>query len=141
MRKSNFKRGFVYIVHQKSTGMFYCGQHSRFYSQGLEPEEIMGVLYFTSNKTVSEAWRKNPDDFEWGIARENITDKRELDWAEAQSIYSMWRMKVPCYNKLIKITLAKRKTDEPDKIVKTNEFDSLVKYMLERSKKGGKDVR
>lgn len=141
MRKSNFKRGFVYIVHQKSTGMFYCGQHSRFYSQGLEPEEIMGKLYFTSCKKLAEAWKANPDDFEWGIAKENITDKRELDWSEAQSIYQMWRMKVPCYNKLIKLTLSKRKTDEPESIIKCNDFKFFVEYMIKRMNKGGGNVR
>lgn len=141
MRKSSFKRGFVYIVHQKSTGMFYCGQQSRFYSQGLEPDEIMGKLYFTSCKKLAEAWKANPDDFEWGVSISEVTDKRELDFAEASAIMSMWRMKVPCYNKVVKLILAKRKTDEPESIRKCNDFKFFVEYMIERMRKGGGNVR
>lgn len=113
MKRKNFKRGFLYRVRNKLSGRIYIGQQSRFYNKGLEPDEIMGKLYFTSNKTLAEEWKAHPEEFEWEVIKANITDKRELDWLEGALILDMWRMKVPCYNKLVNICIAKRKEDEP----------------------------
>lgn len=112
MKIRHFTRGFIYRVRNKISGRVYIGQHSKYYSEGLEPGDIMGRLYFTSNKGLANQWRDNPDAFEFEILEQNITDKRYLDFREAQLIYEMWTDKVPCYNRLINITLAKRKEDE-----------------------------
>ena len=112
MKQKSFRRGFIYRVRNKRTNRCYVGQQSRLYSKGLEPDEIMGKLYFTSNSTLAEEWKQNPEDFEWAVLEDNITDKRYLDWREAELIFDMFVRKVPCYNRMIKLTIAKRKTDE-----------------------------
>lgn len=110
--KKRFKRGFIYRVRNKRTNRLYVGQQSKLYSKGLEPEEIIGVKYFTSNNGLAEEWKAHPEDFEWEVLEENILDKRELDWREADLIHTMWVNKISCYNRLINLNLAKRKTDE-----------------------------
>ena len=112
MKRTNFRRGFLYLVCQKSTARLYCGQQSKFYSQGFEPDEIMGKMYWTSNKGLAAAWKANPDDFEWTVLEANITDKRELDFKEAAYIYDLWTRKIPCFNKIVNLTIAKRRDDE-----------------------------
>lgn len=129
-RNSNFRRGFIYIVRNKVTGRVYCGQQSRFYSQGLEPDEIMGKLYWTSNKGLANSWKENPDAYEWTIVEENITDKRELDWAEACCIMELWEQKIPCYNKIIRLHLAKRKEDEPTPLNTVNDMVSYINKLI-----------
>lgn len=112
MKNKNFKKGFVYMVKQLSTGKIYIGQQSKWYSQGLKPEEIMGIKYWTSNPSLAAEWKANPDDFAWVVLRDDIVDKRELDWLEARYIFSIWKSHRPCWNKLINLRLAKRKEDE-----------------------------
>ena len=112
MKRKNFKRGFLYRVRNKRTNRLYVGQQSLWYSKGLKPEEIMGVKYWTSNNGLAEEWKAHPEDFEWEVLEENITDKRELDWREADLIHTMWVNKVPCYNRVVNICIAKRKEDE-----------------------------
>ena len=112
MKKKHFKRGFIYRVRNVRTGREYVGQQSRLYSKGLEPEEIMGKLYFSSNAGLAEEWKAHPEDFVWEVVEKNITDKRDLDFMEAQLIFDLWVRKVNCYNRIINLTLAKRKEDE-----------------------------
>lgn len=136
-RNSNFRRGFIYIVRNKVTGRVYCGQQSRFYNQGLEPDEIMGKKYWTSNPTLAKDWKAHPDDYEWTIVEENITDKRELDWAEACCIMELWEQKIPCYNRWINLSLAKRKEDEPvvDPLETVDEMVDYVRKLVESHKR------
>lgn len=113
-KKNNFVRGFVYLVRHIPTGRMYCGQQSKWYSQGLEPEEIMGKKYWTSNKGLAKDWREHPDDYEWQVVRDNIVDKRDLDFGEACCIMELWERKIPTFNRIINVRLAWRKSDEPE---------------------------
>lgn len=136
-RKSHFVRGFIYLVRNNVTGRVYCGQHSKYYSQGLEPDEIMGKLYFTSNNGLAEEWKSHPEDFEWEVLAENIMDKRELDWREADLIHYMWVNKIPCYNRVVNITLAKRKEDEPliNPLETVNDMIKYINKLVESNKR------
>lgn len=71
--KKRFRRGFIYRVRNKRTNRVYVGQQSRLYSKGLEPDDIMGKRYWTSNNGLAQEWKEHPDDFEWEVLEENIS--------------------------------------------------------------------
>ena len=136
-RKSNFKRGFVYLVRNVVTGRVYCGQHSKYYSQGLEPDEIMGKKYWTSNASLAKDWKAHPEDYEWRIVQDQVTDKRDLDFGEACCIMELWTQKIPTYNRLVKCTLAWRKEDEPlvNPIETVNDMIDYINKLVESNKR------
>ena len=77
-------KGYIYKVTNIITGQFYIGQRSKYIG---EPEDDLGVHYFTSSKYVKPLFRNNTSEWKKEILYRDIQYAETLDDMEGYAIH------------------------------------------------------
>ncbi len=81
--------GFVYLIHEKSTGKGYVGKKSYWnYSKGKRVRQSNWKTYASSGVDTAQKVSDNPEEFEYTILAE-APDKSALNYLEV-----MWQIKL-----------------------------------------------